>query len=320
MTENISMKSPLIKRILAWMDERFPFKNTPVWIVWYLLAATVARYTADDAAIEFGFHDLFGAMATWSFFLLLRVFDEHKDYELDLHNHPERVLQSGLITLFHLKIIGAICVLFQFVWGLYLDKGIGVITISWAVMFGYSLLMAKEFFIGEWLERRLVLYALSHQIIIPMIIWWMCVLAEPSAEPGLVIYWLMGLSFATGMTLEIVRKTRGPEEERDTVDSYSKVFGTQGSAYVVMLLLTFMLLQMLAICGFVISDGFYIGYGVILLMFFFAQFTVLKFVQKPSLGAREKNEMACALFMLVGYIVLIWAVLSERLVNFSIWV
>ena len=320
MAENISMRSPLVSRILAWMDERFPFKNTPVWIVWYLLAAAVARYTANESTITFGLHDMLGAIAAWSFFLLLRVFDEHKDYDLDMHNHPERVLQSGLITLTHLKVVGALCVLFQLALGLYLDKGMGIITISWTVMFGYSLLMAKEFFIGEWLEKRLVLYALSHQVIIPLIIWWMCMLAEPSAEPGLVIYWLMGLSFATGMTLEIVRKTRGPEEERDTVDSYSKVFGTQGSAYVVMLLLTFMLLQMLAICGFVVSEGFYLGYAVILLMFFFAQATLFKFVRMPSLEAREKDEMACALFMLVGYIALIWAVLSERLVNFSIWV
>ena len=37
--------------------------------------------------------------AVISFFFRLRVFDELKDYELDLQNHPQRVLQSGRITL-----------------------------------------------------------------------------------------------------------------------------------------------------------------------------------------------------------------------------
>lgn len=302
------------------MDERFPFKNMPAWVVWYLLAAVIARYTVDQEYLTLGLHDVVGALITSSFFLLLRVFDEHKDYELDCHNHPERVLQSGLITLWHLKVIGFLCIIAELIWALHLDSGVGVVTISWVVMFGYSLLMAKEFFVGEWLEKRLVLYALSHQIIIPMTIWWTCVMGAPEAEPGMIIYWLMGLSFATGMTLEIVRKTRGPEEERDTVDSYSKVFGTQGSAYVVLVLATFMLLQMLAISGFIVSDSFYIGFSLIFLAYAFVLYNVLGFIRAPSLRGREKNEVACALFMLIGYLVLISAVVSERQIVLSLWV
>lgn len=138
--------------------------------------------------------------------------------------------------------------------------------------------------------------------------------------PSMLIYWLMGLSFATGMTMEIVRKTRGPEEERDTVDSYSKVFGTKGSAYLVLVLATFMLLQMLAVCGFIVSEGFYVGYGIIFLGYALVLFSMTKFLLNPTLEGREKNEVACALFMLLGYLVLISAVIAERQIQFSLWV
>ncbi|PIE40832.1 MAG: prenyltransferase [Gammaproteobacteria bacterium] len=317
MDKKLTLEDSLTSRILAWMEERFPFKNTPVWIVWYLLAALVARFSMGGETIALSFIDIVGAIATWSFFLVLRVFDEHKDYELDLKNYPERVLQSGLISLQHLKVIGVVAIVFQVLWALFLDSGFGQVTTAWLIMFVYSLLMAKEFFIGEWLEKRLVLYAVTHQIIIPMTIWWMCCLGQPDVAFNGLIGWLMALSFATSMTLEIVRKTRGPDEERDTVDSYSKVFGTQGSAWVVIGLATLMFIFTLIIAQQVVTGSFYIGYGFIVLAYVFALFSMFKFIKAPSLAGREKNEVACALLMLIGYLVLIVGILAEKQIQFT---
>ncbi|MCG8670830.1 MAG: UbiA family prenyltransferase [Pseudomonadales bacterium] len=320
MDNSLSKESPLIVRILAWMEERFPFKNFPAWVVWYLLAALVARFSMGGETIALSFVDILGAVATWSFFLLLRVFDEHKDYELDLHNYPERVLQSGLITLTHLKFIGVLCVVFQILWAAFLDGGFGQVFWAWLIMFFYSLLMAKEFFVGEWLEKRLVLYAISHQIIIPLTIWWMCCLGQPDVKFSGLIFWLMALSFATSMTLEIVRKTRGPDEERDTVDSYSKVFGTRGSAWVVISLASAMFVLMLFLAAQIVSSGFYIGYGLFVLAYVYALTSLFKFLKSPSLAGREKNEVACALLMLIGYVVLIAGILSEKQIQFTMLV
>lgn len=320
MEKQLTLNDPLSARILAWMDERFPFKNTPVWVVWYLLAALVARYSLGTGEVSIGFVDIFGIVATWSFFLLLRVYDEHKDYELDVKNYPERVLQSGLITLNHLKIIGVVCVLFQLSFALLLDGGFGKVTTAWLVMFIYSVLMAKEFFVGEWLEQRLVLYAVTHQLIVPIIVYWICCMGSSAVELTDGIWWLMALSFATSMTLEIVRKTRGPEEERDTVDSYSKVFGTLGSAYVVMGLATAMLMTALYLCVHILSSGAAIGAGVIVFGYLIALTSLLKFIRSPSLPGREKNEMACALHMLISYLTLIIAIFIESNVQFMLWV
>jgi 4-hydroxybenzoate polyprenyltransferase len=67
------------------------------------------------------------------------VFDEHKDYEVDLRNHPDRVLQSGRVTLGHLKVVGAVALAVQVATCLLEDGGVGRVTFWWALTFGWTL-------------------------------------------------------------------------------------------------------------------------------------------------------------------------------------
>jgi hypothetical protein len=108
---------------------------------------------------------------------------------------------------------------------------------------------------------------------------------------------------------EIARKTRGLEEERETLDSYSKIFGTKGSAYVVIGLITGMLISQ-ALLLFSLGIEYIWAYVIALLVTYaFAIKQILSFVSAPSLKGREKNEVAIAINMLVGYLVIIIAVL-----------
>jgi 4-hydroxybenzoate polyprenyltransferase len=52
------------------------------------------------------------------------------------------------------------------------------------------------------------------------------------APPWFWMYSLVG--FFVTFNLEISRKIRAPEQERDGVESYTKIFGTYGAAYVVL--------------------------------------------------------------------------------------
>ena len=113
----------------------------------------VGRGLTTSTAVPMSASDGLGFIAVVSFFLMLRVFDEHKDYELDCLNHPNRVLQSGLISLGHLKVLGGIAILIQLGVSMWLDGGIGPVSTVWFVVVGWSLLMAVEFFCGEWLEK-----------------------------------------------------------------------------------------------------------------------------------------------------------------------
>lgn len=308
----VSMNDGLSARIFAWMDERFPFKNALLFFILYLTSAVVAR-SALDGEIQVSLLDILACVVTWSLFLVIRIFDEHKDYALDVINHPQRVLQSGLITLKHLKVLGVVAVIAQLLFSLYSDGFVfGGATISYLIMFTYLCLMGAEFFCGEWLEKRLTLYAFSHMLIMPLIVYWLANLAVPNVVLNESLIVMMLLAFISGFCFEITRKTKGIEEERDTVDSYSRIFGTKGSAYLVMLLVSMMLLSQGALLFTLEVKGLVWFLMPLVLMYGVAIRQVKKFVENSTIAGREKNEAAVAINMLIGYLVIIIAVLGNN--------
>lgn len=314
-TQSITLQSSFSRRFLAWMGERFPFANALLFFILYLATAAVARATL-DGEIRISSLDLIGCLVTWSFFLVLRIFDEHKDYELDCQNHPGRVLQSGLITLKHLKIAGAMALTAQVLWSLWLDQGLdqglGQTTTAWLMMFAWTCLMGKEFFIADWLTRHLTTYAISHMLVMPLIVWWLANLAVPGLAFSSTLGILMSLAFVSGFCFEITRKTKGPEEERGSVDSYSRIFSVTGAAMIVMALVTAMVLNQ-AWLILDLTNRFPIWAAVVLTIFWVMTVRQLvRFVAAPSAKGREKNEAFVALTMLAGYAVLIAVVLTDR--------
>ena len=310
-TPELSSISSFAKRFLAWIKERFPFANALLFFILYLTTAAIVR-SASIGEITLSLSDVISVLVTWSFFLVLRIFDEHKDYELDCKNHPQRVLQSGLITLGHLRIAGSIAITVQVIWSLLIDKGIGQVSMAWLAMFVWTCLMGKEFFIAEWLNRHLTLYAVSHMLVMPLIVWWLANLAVPGVALTNELQVMMLLAFISGFCFEITRKTKGPEEERDSIESYSRIFGTRGSAFVVTALVSAMVLNQLWLTY--LLAGNFPWWAVMILAAFYAlslrQLAI--FVRAPSASARGKNEAMVALTMLTGYAVLISVALATH--------
>lgn len=305
----LSPSSPFAIRFLAWMKERFPFANALLFFILYLTTAAVSRST-NDGPVSLSLQDLAGALVTWSFFLVLRVFDEHKDYELDCRNHPQRVLQSGLITLLHLRIAAAIAISSQILWSVYLDGGIGQVTVAWLAMFLWTCLMGKEFFVADWLNRHLTWYAVSHMLVMPLIVWWLANLASPGTDLSPELQVMMLLAFISGFCFEITRKTKGPEEERDTIESYSRIFGTRGSAVVVMLLVTAMVLNQVWLIILIAGDVIIWAVAILAAFLALGLYQLFRFIRLPSAEGREKNEAVVALTMLAGYAVVIAVVIA----------
>jgi 4-hydroxybenzoate polyprenyltransferase len=309
MDVTLTLDKPLPARLYAWMQERFAPANALLFFTLYLTTAAVAR-AGTVGGVALSLRDVIGCLVTWSFFLLLRIFDEHKDYELDCRNHPQRVLQSGLITLTHLKVLGGLAILLQLGWSLL--QGGSTVLVAWALLFAWTCLMGREFFIADWLTRHLTWYAVSHMLVMPLIVWWLAQLAVPGIALTAPLQLLMLLAFVSGFCFEITRKTKGPEEERDTVESYSRIFGTRGAAWVVIGLVTAMvacqvwLIQVLA--------GALLPWALALLAvaFGFALRQLRAFLQAPSAALREKNEAVVALTMLAGYAVLMAVVVMQH--------
>ena len=315
----LTQNSPFYQRLLAWIHERFPIPNALLFFILYLLAAFMGHFTQTQAAIVVSLQDLLGCGITWSFFLLLRIFDEHKDYQLDLQNHPERVLQRGLITLKQLKILAILVLLLQGVWCVYLDQGFAAVTQAWLLLLLWTLLMTVEFFCGEWLSQRLTLYAFSHMLVMPLILWWLMQMGQPGAAMSGLFVLIAALAFSGGFTFEVTRKTRGPEEERTTVDSYSQRFGTTGAGVVVLILLTFMFVLQLVLLHKLTLTPFWIGYLIVGLFFLAGLWSLFSFIRAPSKKGRSMNEAIVGVVMLGGNGVIIAAMLLARGIEFKVW-
>ena len=170
------------------------------------------------------------------FYFVLRVMDEHKDRAQDLAAYPERVLSRGLVTHRYLRAAawwaagGALALAAPFG---------RPMLIGAALLLGYALLMLREFFVGRWLRRRLLLYGISHNLVVLLSILVVALGfglvagqgAAPLADPALLLaaLGLNGLVFS----LEIARKIRLPEAERPEVDTYSKTLGVRRAALLV---------------------------------------------------------------------------------------
>jgi hypothetical protein len=302
-----------LRHLPAWFGERFPPSHGVLFFVMYVTALLFGRFLVGDGTLELGWIDLVGFVAAWSFFLMLRVFDEHKDYELDLLNHPDRVLQSGRITLGHLKVLGAIAIAAQLGVSLLLDGGFGNVTLAWLLVIVWSSLMAKEFFCGEWLEERLVLYAVSHMVVMPMALVWMAFMGADSEPLPMTVGLLAALSFCSGAAFEVTRKTKGAEEERDTIRTYSQIWGTTASPLIVLVLLIISTVLQVFLLRLVFDGavhwGWYVGLVAVLAL---PAISLHLYRVDPTAKARKMNEGMVSLTMLASYVVLLAAVIVER--------
>jgi len=229
--------APFPRRLAAYLSERFPVLGHGILILAYyssnqFLARTL---TEPGRPMHYDWTTVLGAVTLFCFFFHLRVFDEHKDYAEDLVHYPQRVLQSGLITLRHLKILGGAAIALEVT--LSAVRGPAALA-GWALAFGFSLLMLKEFFARDWLKRHFLVYATSHMLLMPLLSLMVFSFATgrwPWEAPGW--FWVYAwVGFFVTFNWEVSRKIRAPEDEIEGVETYTRIFGTYGAAWIVLLI------------------------------------------------------------------------------------
>ncbi|MGH2897146.1 MAG: hypothetical protein ACRDMZ_00605, partial [Solirubrobacteraceae bacterium] len=169
--------------------------------------------------------DLPGLAALWLFFLWLRVLDEHKDFEADAVAHPDRVLQRGLVTLGELRVVGGVSLAIQLAVSLWIDGGCGAVAAWWLAAVAWSLLMAKEFFVREWLRQHIMWYAFSHMVVMLLLVAWVAAMGAPGAVQSRAPWLLAALVYMSGLAFEMGRKMRAPQDEHPLADSYTQALG-----------------------------------------------------------------------------------------------
>lgn len=295
---SISMNDPFIKRYFAWSGERFPMANVISGIITYIVMSRIALFL-NDQSLDFSLIDILGSVAVIGHYFILRVFDEHKDFEIDCINHPERALQRGLISLKHLDIGAILFTIIAVVFSLMISNNY-LTLICYGVVYLWSTLMAKEFFVGSWLEKRITLYSFSHMLVSPIIITWIMSSKWQTTQFDFNTYTILLMSLASGFSYEITRKTRGPEEETETLDSYTKVYGVGGSVLIISVMNMITLATFLLFSAVIpVYRPFTIALATI--GFVLAQVTLIKFVSTPSLKARKNNEASFGIYALMLY-------------------
>ncbi|WP_207429708.1 UbiA family prenyltransferase [Pedobacter sp. SYSU D00535] len=218
------------KNLYAYFNERFPIVNMALFAILFLTVYSVALHFETKNEASFSWVDGLGMVATIFFFFRLRFFDEIKDFKIDLINHPHRILQSGKVSLTHLRVVTTLGTAIELLWSALM----GIPTLlAWLGAFAFSLLMRYEFFLSRVLNKNLLLYAISHMMVMPLVIFWIWTAYTTIAGTA---YILLGLlSLFGGFSFELARKIHAPLAERETVDSYSKSLGYVPSILLVLL-------------------------------------------------------------------------------------
>lgn len=298
--------------LASWANERFPLRNGLFFVLLYATVLVVARASVASSSVTVSPDDLFGVLALWSFFLLLRILDEHKDFASDAVAHPDRVLQRGLVTLPQLRVVGGCALVLQLVVSLWYDEGVGAVTAWWAASLAWSALMTREFFAPVWLRRHLLVYAVSHMVVMLFLVGWVAAMADPMSLRTPTVWLMASLVFLGGLVVEVARKLRAPEDERPMADSYTRALGAKRAS---------LLLASLAViaCAVAIVLGRVVVASTNLLwpltaggLSVAAALAALEFARRPTRRHAKLAESAAGLATMATHVMVIAAVMSVR--------
>lgn len=213
----------MIQRWYQFMRERFDPLSHIIMIAVFFGANAVLLQTFlfhDPATFLFGRATTTGLIA-FLFFFHLRLFDELKDYQTDCEVNRDRPLPRGLISLGEFKT--ALWMVIATELALATLLGMKALT-AFLIPLIYSILMYREFFIGNWLRPKMEAYAISHTFVSGLLaVFFGSALFNVSlAEQAWPIFLVIGNNWMIFNTFEFARKTFGQAEERANVESYSK--------------------------------------------------------------------------------------------------
>lgn len=287
------------KYLLNYLNERFPFINMMLFFILYAMVFVVYQMTVTENNHSILFH-IFGVLAVISFFFRLRVFDEMKDFKMDVINHPQRVLQSGRINLKTLQFIAFLGIIIEII---FIYKAGRASQLTWFIALTYSILMRFEFFIPKLLNKNLLVYAISHMVIMPLIIIWIWSSHQATLVLNFELLYLLLLSLLSGFAFEIARKTHSIEAERETVDSYSKQLGLLNAQLLIIALAIGMCASLILLFN-LLNVPIYL-YLTICVICLWIIWEYSKTIKNPTELAFRKNEKKVSLMMLVSYLSLI---------------
>jgi len=291
-----------LRAFYLYLIERFPpHKNIPAIFILYCCTQLVSS-TIQQIPVKINPGFIMGFIWLLGVFYHLRVLDDLKDKNNDLIAYPNRVLSRGWISYSWLLKSGIFIIVIETLIAFFL--GTKILLLHFLTLI-YSLIMYKEFFVRDWLKQRIILYAITHMGILAFIdfnVLQMLNGDKPMVHnPGIYIFALV--SFFMTFSLEVARKIRIANVERDEIDTYSKSLGIRGSIILSNILQLGVLgLSFLLLTEIYIPAWFYITNTLIWLMLVIVFHSL---VHRMTDVLSKKLENIAAIFYITFYVSLI---------------
>ena len=216
---------------------------------------------------------------TLFWFMLLRIADEHKDFEEDKQFRPYRPVPRGLVKLKELRVIGIALIIIQIALSVWVDLRLLFMLIPVYIWFT---LMTIEFGVPKWLKKHPTVYLISHMLIMPLIdLYATSVEWLPRGGVfnfGIMLYMIS--SFCDGTVVEVGRKLRAKEDEEYGVDTYTHIWGAKRAMVVWMICMTISGTSTV-LAGFQVRVGFIIM-CVLAPLYIIAALTAVRFAKSPT--------------------------------------
>jgi hypothetical protein len=294
--------APLGGRLWTYQRERFPLAAyVPLIGVSALSAAGYSAAARGERGLPPWPVLLVGVVTGIAFFFLLRVADEHKDAHVDRQFRPELPVPRGLVSLAELRRAAAAVALAVIVGNALVAPRLFLALVPAALWAG---LMAREFFVAEWLRAHSVAYLLSHMVIMPLLFAYLTGLdwLAAGADPPRTLPLFLGLAFLNGILVEVGRKIRAPEGERVGVETYTATWGLRAApaAWLGALALA-------AVLGWLASrptGAANVVAVALAVLGVAAAFPAIAFLRRPTPARGKQIETASGLWTLASYLVL----------------
>ena len=233
-------KYNIFQRLYVYQKERFPVVTFALYIacivigVFFITDAYAAKesgkFLKNSVETIFYNRDYFKMIpmfiAGFLQFFMVRVIDEHKDFEEDSKFRNYRPVPRGLISLKVLKVLFVISFIAQFLITTLCGGSLLLLVILWCAV----LLLANDFFIKDFIDRHILVGVILDEAIMPVLA---LLMASFCVEEHLLFYllgntgfiYLVYLTYVISWIVELARKIRCKKDEEKGVKTYTQVFG-----------------------------------------------------------------------------------------------
>ncbi len=229
---NAKAKLPIHKRLFIFFNERFPLHIYIPFVVFLYLSMNFSIQALQTTNVVIDTYTFVGLISSLLFMLLIRMFDELKDFELDKIIFPNRPVPRGDVLKSDLHLIAV----FTFISLVFINVIFAPKTL---LVFGfvmvYALLTFKWFFAEKLHLNNIFLTMLTHQPLPYLINFYLLHTALASGanyETFTIAHFTLLMFFSIPITIwETSRKIRNKEKE-DGYQTFSRVLGSSGATLI----------------------------------------------------------------------------------------